>query len=192
MITSYFIYIYIYIFFLAISRANLYHLYQSFESRDITDGFRVHISPVRQKTAWALTVSQWGIVFCEPRRASWWQTASDSCENSRDVVTDTRQLVRHSRHADLRSRFFSGTVCRCEDALSAPERSSSIKRRVISVSVDTAHVTRGSWAARRWDVQPISCSVRTSASEALADRDYLLIKSCNVSGYIFVSNRDII
>lgn len=136
MITSYFIYI-----FLAISRANLYHLYQSFESRDITDGFRVHISPVRQKTARALTVSQWGIVLWEPRRASWWQTTSDSCENSRDVVTDTRQLGRHSRHADLRSRFFSGTVCRCEDALSAPELSSSIKRRVISVSIDTAHVT---------------------------------------------------
>lgn len=43
------------------------------------------------------------------------ESESDADENSGDVVTDTRQLVRHSRYADLRD----GLLCRCEDAPSA-------------------------------------------------------------------------
>ncbi len=124
----------------------------------------------------------------ETGRASWWQTGV--WHMWKLPWGDTRQLVRHS-HADLWSRIFSGTVCRCEDASSAPERSSSIKRRV-SVSIDAAHVTRGH---ERRDCETIGETFSRSAARSghlrdLAGRDDLLIKSS--SGYIFVSNRDII
>ncbi len=133
---------------------NLYHLYQSFESSDITNGFRIHISPVRQKTAWDRTVSQWGMKLDAPPGG---RLGSDTCENSSSARTSLTRgsLVSHLLRDSLpvRGRVFGS---RTEQLHKAPSKC------FYRYSARDA----GSWAARlwndRWDVQPIRCSVRSS------------------------------